>query len=173
MFLDPFKTPLQKGLHIVYMRHFLNPQFSEPQQLNMMSMAFWAIFVVSLSFNHVSSKRHKRNSIEDSELTQMKNVITKLSDRLSHFEGRIGDVSMSLQIQNVDLQESIANLTTSIGDVSMSMQAQNANLQDSIANFTTKVSFLEEQFVHGYKKRKISLVCASRDIYQWRIPIIQ
>jgi len=73
-------------------------------------MALWAIFAVALSFEHVSS-----NTInEDSELTKLKNVITKLSDQMSHFEGRIGDVSTSMQAQNADLKDSIAHLSTKI-----------------------------------------------------------
>ena len=106
----------------------------------MTSMALWAIFAVALLFDHVSS-----NTInEDSKLTKLKNVITKLSDRLSHFEGHIG--------------ESIANLTTSIGDVSTRMQAQNENLNVSIARLSTRVSFfLKRNLYLDIPKRKIIL----------------
>ena len=80
---------------------------SLPQQINMTSMALWAIFAVALLFDHVSS-----NTInEDSELTELKNIITKLSDRLSHFEG---DVSTSIQAQNENLNVSIARLSTRV-----------------------------------------------------------
>jgi len=73
-------------------------------------MALWAIFAVALLFDHVSS-----NTInDDSELTELKSVITKLSDRLSHFEGHIGDVSTSMQAQNENLNVTIARLSTRI-----------------------------------------------------------
>jgi len=73
-------------------------------------MALWAIFAVALLFDHVSS-----NTInDDSELTELKSVITKLSDRLSHFEGHIGDLSTSMQAQNENLNVTIARLSTRI-----------------------------------------------------------
>ena len=58
-------------------------------------MTFWAIFVVALAFEHVSSN----TNFEGSEL---KNVITKLFNRLS-----------DLEAQNADLKDSIAKLATS------------------------------------------------------------
>ena len=97
-------------------------------------MTFWAIFVVALAFEHVSSSAN----FEGSEL---KNVITKLFNRLS-----------DLEAQNADLNEGIANLTTSIEAMSSNMQTQSADLQ---ANLTTKVSFFfEKLFVLGYVMAK-------------------
>ena len=83
----------------------------------MMSVTFWAIFAVALAFEHVSSSAN----FEGSEL---KNVITKLFNRLFDLEA--------------NLNEGIANLTTSIEAMSSNMQTQSADLQ---ANLTTKVSF--------------------------------
>ena len=93
-------------------------------------MALWAIFAVALLFDHVSS-----NTInDDSELTELKNVITKLSDRLSHFEGHIGDVSTS-------------------------MQAQNENLNVTIARLSTRVSFFLKRNLYLYYKVRCVSVC--------------
>ena len=89
----------------------------------MMSMTFWAIFVVALAFEHVSSN----TNFEGSEL---KNVITKLFNRLS-----------DLEAQNANLKEGIANLTTSIEAMSSNMETQNANL-------TTKVSLFLKSYLY-------------------------
>ena len=92
-----------------------------------MSVTFWAIFAVALAFVHVSSSAN----FEGSEL---KNVITKLFNRLS-----------DLEAQNADLNEGIANLTTSIEAMSSNMQTQSADLQ---ANLTTKVSFFLKSYLY-------------------------